>query len=116
VPPHFLLHVVLDNAIASREVDTIAPHPNADAVGDDLGGRRLGKKLQTRYAARTGYPEDGMIRSVGAKVAAGGASNLGSVRGSGEIGRRAGFRFLCCRACGFTSHLPHDWWRSGHTE
>gem|GEM_PF-2243212 len=29
-------------------------------------------------------------------------------RGSGEIGRHAGFRFLCLRVCGFKSHLPHD--------
>ena len=26
---------------------------------------------------------------------------------SGEIGRRAGFRFLCLRTCGFKSHLAH---------
>ena len=30
-----------------------------------------------------------------------------STRGSGGIGRHAGFRFLCFRACGFKSHLPH---------
>ena len=30
-----------------------------------------------------------------------------SSRGSGEIGRHAGFRFLCFRAWGFKSPLPH---------
>ena len=38
----------------------------------------------------------------------GGRARLGcGVRGSGGTGRHAGFRFLCPRACGFKSRLPH---------
>ena len=35
--------------------------------------------------------------------------------GSGEIGRHAGFRILCLRACGFKSHLPHSCDESRHS-
>ena len=31
----------------------------------------------------------------------------GFIRGYGGIGRRAGFRFLCRKACGFDPHYPH---------
>ena len=37
----------------------------------------------------------------------GGRRLLNDICGYGGIGRRAGFRFLCCKACGFESHYPH---------
>ena len=45
------------------------------------------------------------VKTEGNKIAAG--SPAAHICGYGGIGRRAGFRFLCRKACGFDPHYPH---------
>src|SRR4051794_2350577 len=72
--------------------------------------RLLMRGLEREGLAIPAPPEPATDGDDGATTAGGRAVRgyTERARGSGETGRHAGFRFLCFRACGFKSRLPHD--------
>ncbi len=86
-----------------------------------LPGRALGRAPLDRRARRRRGAAPGLRRARAGRRARArpgppsghrctGGAHLGwaAFRGSGGTGRHAGFRFLCFRACGFKSRLPHS--------
>ncbi|VXB42380.1 hypothetical protein PSCLAVI8L_130717 [Pseudoclavibacter sp. 8L] len=98
--------------LASRPENGIVglTRPGADPaksanVGDTPLARGRGRFTRAgprRASARRSCLERGQRRP---RLAS--AHGFARACGSGEIGRHAGFRFLCFRACGFKSRLPH---------